>query len=36
LLLKATAISTVSAVCVALIADFSAKNISLYIRNITL
>ena len=36
LLLKDTAISTVSAVCVALIAVFSAKNISLYIKNITL
>ena len=36
LLLKDTAISTVSAVCVALIVVFSAKNISLYIKNITL
>ena len=36
LLLKDTAISTVSAVCVALIIVFSAKNISLYIKNITL
>jgi len=36
LLLKDTAISTVSAVCVALILVFSAKNISLYIKNITL
>ena len=36
LLLRDTAISTVSAVCVALIVVFSAKNISLYIKNITL
>jgi len=36
LLLKDTAISTVSAVCIALIVVFSAKNISLYIKNITL
>ena len=36
LLLKDTAISTVSSVCVALIIVFSAKNISLYIKNITL
>ena len=36
LLLKDTAISTVSAVCVALIVVFTAKNISLYIKNITL
>ncbi len=36
LLLKDTAISTVSSVCVALIVVFSAKNISLYIKNITL
>ena len=36
LLLKDTAISTVSAVCVALIVVFSVKNISLYIKNITL
>lgn len=36
LLLKDTAISTVSAVCVALIVVFSAKNISLYIKNVTL
>ena len=36
LLLKDTAISTVSAVCVALIVVFSSKNISLYIKNITL
>ena len=36
LLLKDIAISTVSAVCVALIVVFSAKNISLYIKNITL
>ena len=36
LLLKDTAISTVSAVCVALIVVFSAKNISLYIKIITL
>ena len=36
LLLKDSAISTVSAVCVALIVVFSAKNISLYIKNITL
>ena len=36
LLLKDTAISTVSAVCVELIVVFSAKNISLYIKNITL
>ena len=36
LLLRDTAISTVSAVCVALIIVFSAKNISLYIKNITL
>ena len=36
LLLKDTAISSVSAVCVALIVVFSAKNISLYIKNITL
>ena len=36
LLLRDTAISTVSAVCVALILVFSAKNISLYIKNITL
>ena len=36
LLLKDRAISTVSAVCVALIVVFSAKNISLYIKNITL
>jgi subfamily B ATP-binding cassette protein MsbA len=36
LLLKDTAIRTVSAVCVALIVVFSAKNISLYIKNITL
>ena len=36
LLLKDTAISIVSAVCVALIVVFSAKNISLYIKNITL
>ena len=36
LLLKDTAISTVSAVCVTLIVVFSAKNISLYIKNITL
>ena len=36
LLLKDTAISTVSSVCVALIVVFSAKNISLYIKNVTL
>lgn len=36
LLLKDTAISTVSSVCVALIVVFSAKNIFLYIKNITL
>ena len=36
LLLRDTAISTVSAVCVALIVVFLAKNISLYIKNITL
>ena len=36
LLLRDTAISTVSAVCVALIVVFSAQNISLYIKNITL
>ena len=36
LLLRDTAISTVSAVCIALIVVFSAKNISLYIKNITL
>ncbi len=36
LLLKDTAISTVSSVCVALIIVFSAKNISLYIKNVTL
>ena len=36
LLLRDTAINTVSAVCVALIVVFSAKNISLYIKNITL
>ena len=36
LLLRDTAISTVSAVSVALIEVFSAKNISLYIKNITL
>ena len=36
LLLRDTAISTVSAVCVSLIVVFSAKNISLYIKNITL
>ena len=36
LLLRDTAISTVSAVCVALIVVLSAKNISLYIKNITL
>tara|TARA_S200000501_G_C20867444_1_gene762625 strand:- start:2088 stop:3923 length:1836 start_codon:yes stop_codon:yes gene_type:complete len=36
LLLKDTAISTVSSVCLALIVVFSAKNISLYIKNITL
>ena len=36
LLLRDTAISTVSAVCLALIVVFSAKNISLYIKNITL
>ena len=36
LLLKDTAISTVSAVCVALIVVFTAKNMSLYIKNITL
>ena len=36
LLLKDTAINTVSSVCVALIVVFSAKNISLYIKNITL
>ena len=36
LLLKDTAISTVSAVCVALIVVFLAKNISLYIKNVTL
>ena len=36
LLLRNTAINTVSAVCVALIVVFSAKNISLYIKNITL
>ena len=36
LLLKDTAINTVSAVCVALIVVFSVKNISLYIKNITL
>ena len=36
LLLKDTAISSVSAVCVALIVVFSAKNISLYIKNVTL
>ena len=36
LLLRDTAISSVSAVCVALIVVFSAKNISLYIKNITL
>ena len=36
LLLKDTAINTVSSVCIALIVVFSAKNISLYIKNITL
>ena len=36
LLLKDTAISTVSSVCIALIVVFSAKNIFLYIKNITL
>ena len=36
LLLKKTAIDTVSAVCVALIAVFTFKNIALYIKNITL
>ena len=36
LLLKDTAISTVSSVCGALIVVFSAKNIFLYIKNITL
>ena len=36
LLLKDTAISTVSSVCVALIVVFSTKNIFLYIKNITL
>ena len=36
LLLKDTAISTVSSVCVALIVVFSAKNIFLYIKNLTL
>jgi len=36
LLLKDTAINTVSSVCVALIVVFSAKNISLYIKNVTL
>ncbi len=36
LLLKETAIKTVSSVCIALIVVFSAKNISLYIKNITL
>jgi subfamily B ATP-binding cassette protein MsbA len=36
LLLKDTAISTVSSVCIALIVVFSAKNISLYIKNVTL
>ena len=36
LLLKDTAISTVSSVCLALIVVFSAKNISLYIKNVTL
>ena len=34
LLLKDTAINTVSSVCIALIVVFSAKNISLYIKNI--
>jgi len=36
LLLKKTAIDTVSAVCIALIAVFTFKNIALYIKNITL
>lgn len=36
LLLKDTAINTVSSVCIALIVVFSAKNIFLYIKNITL
>jgi len=36
LLLKDTAINTVSSVCIALIIVFSAKNIFLYIKNITL
>ena len=36
LLLKDTAINTVSSVCLALIFIFSAKNISLYIKNISL
>ncbi len=36
LLLKDTAINTVSSVCIALIVVFSAKNVSLYIKNITL
>ena len=35
-LLKDTAINTVSTVCLALIVIFSAKNISLYIKNISL
>jgi len=36
LLLKKTAIDTVSAVCIALIVVFTFKNIALYIKNITL
>ncbi len=35
-LLKDTAINTVSSVCIALIFIFSAKNIALYIKNVTL
>ena len=36
LLLRESAIDTVSAVCVALVAVFTFKNIALYIKNITL
>ena len=36
LLLRDSAIDTVSAVCVALIAVFTFKNIALYVKNITL